>query len=187
MRYQKRFIGIGLCGLLLFTTVGCLKTPEIEYVTNKEGQGTLIEDNAIADSGKTIAEQVQAPERAIAEGKTLNEYTTITVDAEVVIPEGTAIPVYTVEPVAFTNERVEEYVDVLYPTGEFYNIQYGGQDRTKEEIYADIEYWTEKLDTIPVTDTEEVLVSDNGELLEVNQEWVDMITGMIEEWKTDVL
>lgn len=67
MQWKKR-IGFGLCiALTIGMTVGCQQTPDVEYITNKEGYSTLIQDNATMDNGVSVRQQVQAPEEQISE------------------------------------------------------------------------------------------------------------------------
>lgn len=121
-KIRQAAFGMSLLSILMVT--GCLQTPDVEYVTNKEGQNTLISDNAISDNGIPISQQVQAPSRATGSCEKVNEYTSIEVDADVIVPSGTTVPVYTVAPMRMDAEVVKSYTGTLFETGEFYNREY---------------------------------------------------------------
>lgn len=169
----KRRLALGITGMLLFTT-GCLQTPDIEYVTNKEGQNTLISDNSVMVSGDSIAEQAHAPERIEDTCEKVNEYTSIEIKANVVVPEGNAVPVYRVTPMEITSEQVENYTGILYGDSGFYNCpynEYGYEaNRTEEVINKLIEDYLNCVNTAVISDTPEPVLDENGTVIEMNEE-----------------
>lgn len=117
---------------------GCQKTPETEYVTNKEGLGNLIQDNVAMDNGISVRQQVQAPvERVNQEVEGTNPYTTIKLEAEVVVPETTAIPVYRLGYLDVDSELAERYVQAVFDDGKVQSIVDDGY--TEEECLEEIE------------------------------------------------
>lgn len=157
-------------GILLLFTTGCLENPDMEYVTNKEEQGTLIVDNAAEDSGIPIVQQVNAPSRVNHTCEKVNAYTQIVIDAKVVIPDRTTIPVYTVSLVDMNEDIVEQYTDVLYESGEFYNREFGSKKRTTDELYEIIGNYRQMLDSAEITDVSEPVWDAHGNLIEMNEE-----------------
>lgn len=137
---MKKQISIILSTILVTgMSFGCQKTPDMEYVTNKEGYNTLIQDNAAMDNGTSIRQQVQAPEERIIETlEGTNDYTTIEIDAAVSVPEGTAIPVYQLHVLDMNPALAEDWVQVLFDDGRVQNLttNYG---YTEEEYYAEME------------------------------------------------
>lgn len=117
---------------------GCQKIPETEYVTNKEGLGNLIQDNVAMDNGISVRQQVQAPvERVNQEVEGTNPYTTIKLEAEVVVPETTAIPVYRLGYLDVDGELAERYVQAVFDDGKVQSIVDDGY--TEEECLEEIE------------------------------------------------
>lgn len=166
---KKMAFSISLISVLL--TAGCLQTPDIEYVTNKEGQNTLISDNAIGDNGIPIAQQVQAPARATGSCEKVNEYTSIEVDADVIVPSGTTVPVYTVAPIRMDAQEIEACTSTLFETGEFYNREYDLHVRSVEELYEEIEYYTRILNTAAITNVSQPVFDENRDIIEMNAEY----------------
>ena len=119
----------GVISLLLILSLAgtaCLKTPDVEYVTNKEGQNFLISDNKTNDGGVSIAEQVNIPERAEGTCEKVNEYTSIEIDAVVKVPDQTAVPIYSVVPMEVSEESLKNYTESLFGAGRFHNRVYNG-------------------------------------------------------------
>lgn len=167
MKPERLTAAIGLTLLTMMT--GCLKTPSTEYVTNKEGQATLIADHSAADPGIPLAKQCNAPERATAEIEGLNEYTSIQVDAEVLLPEGTAIPIYRFTHAELDSQKMEQYVNAIFGEEGFHQYPFD-VDYTPDEMRDWIEFYEHILATAEVTDTDQQVISDDGEVLEINAE-----------------
>ncbi|MCM1495382.1 MAG: DUF6034 family protein [Bacteroides sp.] len=156
-------------GIFLLLTTGCQQSPDMEYVSNKEEQGTLILDNSIEDSGIPIAEQVHAPTRVNHVCEKVDPYTSIRIDVIVVIPDQTSIPMYTVSAMDIDRETVERYTDILYEGGEFYNREYGSKNRTTDELYEIVDAYRQMLDSAEVTDVEEPVWDAYGNLVALNE------------------
>lgn len=186
----KRSIALGI-SLLTIMTAGCLKTPDVEYIANKEGQDTLISDNIAMDSGIPIAEQVQAPERIQAVCEKVNEYTSIEIDADVVTPNATAVPVYTVSPIEMTSETVKNYTQTLYEDGNFHNREYGihgfSYALSVEELYEEIEALQNIIDTAEITDVSEPVMDEDGTIIEMNMEYMESLVQRIDLFQQELM
>lgn len=160
---KRKGFALGMGALLLST--GCLKTPNIEYVTNKENQGnyTFVENDS---SSGSIAEQIGAPSHVEQEGKTLNQNTFITIDADVLISAEQTVPVYAITPLPITEEMLKFYVGRIYD-GEtyrypYYNPMFEAAPHTQEEIQKKIEYYQEHLNQMNVVDVTDVVGVGEG-------------------------
>lgn len=142
-----RKVIVCLLGMTAVITIsGCQKTPDMEYVTNKEGLDTLIQDNVAMDNGISVRNQVQAPtERVNEEIEGTNAYTTIKLEAEVVVPEATGIPVYRLGYLDVDSELAEHCVQALFDDG---RVRSMGADTwyTEEECLAEIERLTKEIE-----------------------------------------
>lgn len=132
--------------LVIGMAAGCQKTPDMEYVPNKEGQGSLISDNSTTDSGISIREQLEVPESVQETGESLNQYTSLEIDAKVKVPDQTAVPIYTMIPLEITEDWVENAAGIFFDGGEIHSKEFGEDVRTKEKIYEEIEMWSKNLE-----------------------------------------
>lgn len=177
--WNRKRMWASLSAVLLFTTVGCLKTPEAEYVTNKEGQATLISDNSISDQGIPLTEQVHAPERAEASSDRTNEYTTIEIAAKVVVPDATAFPVYQVFPMDINSERIEHAATGFYDADKFFNGHPRFNERSQEEIREDMDYYADLLERCEVVEMEgdefAEYDEDTNEIIRISPEFAEDI------------
>lgn len=184
---NRKTVALGLGFLLLFT--GCLKTPESEYVTNKEGQATLISDNSISDQGIPLSEQVHAPQRAAAESDRTNEYSSIIIDAQVVVPDSTAIPVYQVSTMEIDADYVENTATAFFKEGMLYNGYPGYSERTQEDIYEDINYYSYLLEHCEVVELEDKVMEhddETGEPLQITPEYAADIRNALNSWRAEL-
>lgn len=182
---------VSLLLILSLAGTACVKTPDVEYVTNKEGQNSLISDNKTSDGGISIAEQVNIPERAEGTCEKVNEYTTIKIDAKVTVPDQTAVPIYSVVPVDISEENLKNYTECLFGAGKFHDRIYSryvyAVTRTEEEIYEQIETYTEWLNSAAITDTPEPVFDENDNMIEMNEEDERMYRDSIEALKDELL
>lgn len=176
----------GISCMVVVMTTGCLQTPDLEYVTNKEGQNTLISDHIAADNGIPIRQQVQAPERVEAACEKVNEYTTIEVDATVVVPSAATVPVYTVSPVQLDAQAVEAYTGILFETGEFYNREYDKAYLSVDGLQEEIAICTKALETAEITTVSEPVQDENGMIIEMNAEDAQMLSERV-QWLQEEL
>lgn len=186
---KKRIAGaVSLLLLLSLTGTACLKTPEVEYVRNKEGQDSLISDNT-ADVGETtLVEQLGVPKTVEGACEKVNEYTSIKIDAQVRVPEGNAVPVWQVEPMPISSEEmIERYAKILYDEGTIQNKDISARyNMSEEEIYEQIEYYTHLLDTVPVTDTPDLVFDENENMIEMNTAFKEELERHIEEMQMEL-
>lgn len=184
MKQKQKQILFTISLVSLVISTGCLKTPEVEYVTNKEGQGTLISDNVIADNGIPIARQIEAPAHVTGSCEKVNEFTSIEIDADVLTPSGTSVPVYTVSLIRPDEEAVEAYTGILYETGEFYNRDYSITSHymywSVEEIYENIERLQRIIDTAEITNVAEPVTDEEGNIIEMDLEYKESLESSID-------
>lgn len=149
--------GIGL--LCIVSALGCQKTPQTDYVTNKEGQNTLVSSHATEDVGMSIADQLNVPERVSMVSEKTNEYTDIKFAASVRVPDTTALPVYTVAPIEINEERIEDWTNILFD-GEVYNYDYGSSEgyQSKEWLESQMGEYEDYLRRAVIVDE----VTDGG-------------------------
>lgn len=186
--YIRHILSVEILGIMLSFTA-CQKTPETDYVTNKEGQANLISNHAGYDAGIPLNEQCNAPTHVQISGETKNDYTIIEVNADVYIPEQTAVPIYTVEQKDITEDHIADMVKTVFPTEEYYNPQYNRRslNMTKDEIYAQIEKNERWINNAEVTDVEEPVFDDEtGELLEANEEYFNHLQEAVEYYLTEL-
>lgn len=192
---KRKGIALGI-GVMLLAT-GCLKTPEIEYVTNKENQGNYTYEENSNGSGN-IAEQVGAPAHVEQEGKTLNKYTFITIDADVLISAESKVPVYAISPLSITEDMIEFYAGKLYE-GEIYRYPYYEPlyelpPVTQESIYSRIGEYQNILDSCvlvenPVYDEKGFILDESGNIWHeaIDQEEYDALQSQIVALQQELL
>ena len=160
-------VAAGLAVFLLLT--GCLKTPDLEYVVNKESQGNYVyEENS--DFG-SLKEQLGIPEHVTESFSSEDGMVTGKINADVAVPTEGVVPVYSVVPVEWSEEQLKFYCESIYD-GEFYRYpyydrRYDGYILTKESIEAEIIDIQKKLDTCIVAD-ENTIIDDKGSYVDEN-------------------
>jgi len=163
-----------VCLCLIAACTACRETPKTDYVTNKEGRGSLISDHEMVDTGVPIREQCHAPEHVEAEGRPGNEYTTIKIDADVVVPEKTTIPVYSYTTRHYSEEELEPLAKILFPDGGIKNWDPQDSWMSEEQLYQNIESLQEAMDNMVIEDIpEEIWDEETGELITGTQELYD--------------
>lgn len=182
--YIRKTVCTLLIVFIAWITASCRRTPKTDYITNKEGQSSLISDHTQADNGILIKNQCNAPEHADAESDRTNEYTTIKIHADVDIPEQTKVPIYQFAPKHYTNDELESLVTAVLSDSvdgywEWSNVSY-----TEEELYEWVEYYQHIVDTMKVTDVEQpVYDSDRYYIIEGNEEVYENMKRGVEQYK----
>lgn len=150
MRKKEDAIGKAAvaASILLFLAAGCVKTPETEYITNKEGLGNLVSNNSTNDDGVPLMQQVKAPERVMWNCESANAYTEVGIHASVIIPNATAIPVYQIQQKQIDSELLETYAANLFGEQIRNPVKHeeGSYDRTQEALMLEIECLTEYIE-----------------------------------------
>lgn len=183
MKKKIKKISTLVFSVALLACSACQKTPDTEFITNKEGQENLISDHAGYDNGVSVKEQCNVPTNVKITGES-NEYTSIEVDANVYVPEQTAVPIYTVKLKDITEDDIANMVKTVFPTGEYFNPLYDGSVYTTEELYEIIEEIQNWINNVkPSNVAEPVFDEETGELLEANQEYLDTLPEMIEYYE----
>ena len=167
---MKRLIAVCLLSLLL---LGCLPTPTEEAVVNK-AEGRLeaaisettpvpayaTEEVALETSGPQLGTEPQAkpqgtlrtalgaPERCTdsVENKVYGGTLTVTIDAEVEVPDVSAVPVYSVRVKEFPPEERERIVRLLLGDGPYY--EYNSELKQQRSELRTIERTKKKLDDL---------------------------------------
>lgn len=141
MKKDRRRIMV-LTGILLLLSAGCMKNPDIEYVSNKENVGNLVLSHSANDEGILIAQQIGAPERLSWDCETVNADAEVGIHAEVIVPEVTAIPIWQLQQQEWNSEVMEVYAASLFEAGKIRTQSWD----SKEKAMRRIEYLTEFLD-----------------------------------------
>lgn len=160
---KKPMIRILLCfSLVLLLSGGCLKTPELEYVSNKEGLGNLISNKAADDEGILITKQVNALERVDWDCEDAEEE--VGIHAEVILPEVTAVPIWQLEHKELNSDLLEFYARTIF---EGDKIRNSGAIYTKDVVDHQVDYMTEFLERGCLSDgtplDEHNIISEDGE------------------------
>ena len=117
-----------LLALALLFAAGCQKTPEEAIVKGKSSEDLL--QKAAAETGGTLAERLNAPERYEASFSNVGGELQVTVDAAVTVPDAEAVPIIRVRPANITQAQVDALMDKLVQ-GTLYEF---GTPETKAEI-----------------------------------------------------
>ena len=110
-RTKKSMIAL-LSSLSILCMTGCLETPDTESIVNKEGRLTLISDNSIEDDGTMVRSRVNAPERI-----TDNLDCNIEIQADVIVPDISAIPVWSVRMADLDETAAGKMIDQYFDEG----------------------------------------------------------------------
>ncbi|MDE7366324.1 MAG: hypothetical protein K2N24_03090, partial [Lachnospiraceae bacterium] len=110
-RTKKSMIAL-LSSLSILCMTGCLETPDTESIVNKEGRLTLISDNSIEDDGTMVRSRVNAPERI-----TDNLDCNIEIQADVIVPDISAIPVWSVRMADLDETAARKMIDQYFDEG----------------------------------------------------------------------
>lgn len=175
-----------IAGLLLGISLilsSCRQTPKTESIVNKEGQGSLVSNHAQADRGVTLREQLQAPEQTEAEGKPSNEFTSIHVNANVVIPDQTAVPIYSFVPRQFEEEELQTITERVFNDGGITNWSYELSQYSEEELYNNIERLQFALSIMTITDVDTPVLNEDGYVVECNQEYYNLVESMKSDYE----
>lgn len=134
-RTKKSMIAL-LSSLSIICMTGCLETPDTESVVNKEGRSTLVKDNSIEDDGTMVRSRVNAPER-ITENLDCN----IEIYADVVVPDVSAIPIWSVRMVDLDEPMAEKLVNSFFDEGTIRKApEYELHENTLKWIYSYEDY-----------------------------------------------
>ncbi|MCL2671725.1 MAG: DUF6034 family protein [Clostridiales bacterium] len=142
---MKRTLAIIIAPLLLIGSFACQPTPDAPIVMGKDLDSMIESAAAPMPNGtetKSIAEQVNAP--AIFQYESTKGNLTITANAPVFVPTGSAMPIVQVRRGDFTQEQVDRAWAVLVGDAEMWEWP---NERTKEELQADILYIMQQLES----------------------------------------
>lgn len=122
------------CILALVLLLACVPTPEEDVVVGKNTESMLAQAIEPEQDIVSAAERTDAPERYQTELESAGGHLTVSVDAEIVQPDG-ALPIVRVEPRTFTEDEVKQYLHVLLGDDPYY---YDGK--------LPKSYWRQRLD-----------------------------------------
>lgn len=100
--------------VILLLSSGCVKSPDFESVSNKEGMDNWLLNNTASDEGIPLREQLQVPESVHWTSDKVNEYTTVAINGTPVVPEVTAVPVWRIHQKSIDSELLEDYAQILF-------------------------------------------------------------------------
>lgn len=100
--------------VILLLSSGCVKSPDFESVSNKEGMDNWLLNNTANDEGIPLREQLQVPESVHWTSDKVNEYTTVAINGTPVVPEVTAVPVWRIHQKSIDSELLEDYAQILF-------------------------------------------------------------------------
>ncbi len=149
---MKRTIAWIAAAMLLLGLTGCQKTPENPIVTGKNvdnliDMATQSEVNATPaasgpDNRAILAAKLGVPERYITDESFSDGSLTLSADAEIVLPNVTALPVLRIKPADFSQEMAGRMYDYLVgDTPMFQQVL----RLTKSQIEEDLVGWRQRL------------------------------------------
>ena len=100
--------------VILLLSSGCVKSPDFESVSNKEGAYNWLLNNTASDEGIPLREQLQVPDSVHWTSDKVNEYTTVAINGTPVVPEVTAVPVWRIHRKSIDSELLEDYAQILF-------------------------------------------------------------------------
>ena len=133
--------------LLLALLLACVPTPEEEFVVNKSDQSAMIESSR-SDDAQAVTDLRTAyhiPERMTAELTSPDGVTHVTVDAEIVVPDG-PLPIVHVYAAEFEQPIVTALWNELIGNAVLYD-QWENEE-TKADIERDLKQYNEQLSQI---------------------------------------
>lgn len=134
-RMKKRVMAV-IGSLSIICMSGCLETPDTESIVNKEGRATLVRDNSIEDDGTMVRSRVNAPER-ITENLDCN----IEIYADVIVPDISAIPVWSVRMTDLDEVAAGKMIDQYFDEGTIHKAPcYELDGYTFQWIYSQEDY-----------------------------------------------
>ena len=130
----KRILTVALALSTLFMLTACQSTPEEDIVAQKDVE-RMIEaaNNGQAESDLSITEQYDIPDHYEYETTELDGRFALDVDADVIVPDVSSMPVARVQATDFTQEQVSRVFSALCGDAEMWNTREQGE-LTKSEI-----------------------------------------------------
>ena len=131
---MKRIMAAILCLIILFVFSACQPTPEKGVVAKKDSDLMLEEaqkESTETNSGISLSEQYGIPDSYTYETSGADGLLNISVDAQVIVPEDSAMPIYRVQATEFSQKIVSAFYDALCGDAEMY---IPSDQLTKDEI-----------------------------------------------------
>ncbi|HCT92716.1 MAG TPA: hypothetical protein DF613_15255 [Lachnospiraceae bacterium] len=122
-----------LCIAALLLT-GCARTPEADIVTRKNTEALTDKAAGGTENRKSLAEnRKQTPEHYSWKYNNDAETLQISADADILLPECEAVPMYRLSSGGFTQEQVTGLYDYLFQGRETYRVEEGGLTKSECE------------------------------------------------------
>ena len=135
---MKRILAAILSLIIILSLAACQPTPQQGVVAEKDSERMLEnaqKATADASSGKSLSEQYGIPESYQFEAQGADGKLNITVDAQVAVPDGSAMPIYRVKTAEFSQDTVYAFFEALCGDTEMWIHT---EQRTKDEIQEQI-------------------------------------------------
>ena len=129
---MKKAFAIFLLITTALSLAGCQQTPESAIVKGKSSDALL--KKAAEETSGALAERVDAPARYQDSFSSAGGELTVTVDADVTVPEAEAVPIVRVTDGAITQEQADVLMDKLVRTT-LYDTQ---QKQTKDQVMEEL-------------------------------------------------
>ncbi|MDF2540716.1 MAG: hypothetical protein K0S47_434 [Herbinix sp.] len=132
-------------GVLIANLSACQPTPTVESIDQKENIEDVIKDNKEKENPspnndstlKMLKDTVKAPEKSVFEITSGNGSLHIKVNADIILPEVSEVPVYNAVRKDFNDEDAKKLIHIFFGENPLYpEIQY--EDMTKDELLNEI-------------------------------------------------
>ena len=178
----KRILTVVLALSTLFMLTACQSTPEQDIVAQKDVD-RMIEaaETENAESDLSITEQYDIPDHYEYETTELDGRFTLDVDADVIVPNVSAMPIARVQATDFTQEQVSGVFNTLCGDAEMWNAHEQGE-LTKSEIESMIlEFQKDLSDESYLQNTDETKLEADRSQLEYLQSIYDQAPETMEK------
>lgn len=181
MRSIKYWMAIILCIALL---VGCQATPDQDIVVQKD-MAQMLEKAQKDTAGSTalsLSEQYDIPKDYQFETQSADGNLNIHVDAQVIVPEGSAIPIYRVNAEEFSQDTVSAFFETLCGDAEMW-IDSG--QLTKDQIQQLIVQFKKRIAEIENDPQLSDELAMNEEMLAQYEQELETAPDTLDEERTD--
>ena len=183
---MKRTVAAILSLVIILSLVACQPSPREGVVAEKDSELMLEKaqkDSSTTNDGSSLSEQYHIPEHYQFEAAGADGNLNIIVDAQVIVPDVSALPIYRVKAAEFSQETVSVFFQALCGDAEMY-VESG--QRTKEQIQQDILELKGQIATLeadPQHSDEQLEMAKSG-LAQLEQE-LKTASDTLEEERTD--
>lgn len=133
---KKRFVPILAAGLCVSILAGCQETPK-ESIVKQKGAANVKEYESAEQSDSLLRETLGAPKNYKNEKTYQNGALVIDTDADVILPDASAVNTYTVSAKEPNQELIDTVTNAFFEGGTFYS-SYTYNQMTKEDYQKEI-------------------------------------------------